>query len=195
MSFTTDLLTQYGYIVLFIALTLELIAFPLPGEILMTYSGFLIFQGNLKLIPCIVFATAGIITGITTSYVIGSKLGAEVFHKHGAKVHMGPDKFEKVSEWFNKYGNKLLIVAYFIPGVRHITGYFSGIVEISYKKFALNAYLGAILWSTTFILLGKTLGSEWNQFHTYIMKYSIIACLLLGIGLIIFFIIKKVRSK
>jgi membrane protein DedA with SNARE-associated domain len=35
---------------------------------------------------------------------------------------MGPEKLEKVSGWFDRYGNKLLIVAYYIPGVRAICG-------------------------------------------------------------------------
>jgi membrane protein DedA with SNARE-associated domain len=48
MNFVTDLFNQYGYLVLFAALMLELIAFPTPGETLMTYCGFLVFQGKLN---------------------------------------------------------------------------------------------------------------------------------------------------
>ena len=42
----TAYMDQFGYIVLFAALLLELIALPLPGEVLMSYTGFLIFYSK-----------------------------------------------------------------------------------------------------------------------------------------------------
>ena len=55
MNFITELLNQYGYVVLYLALLLELLGLPLPGEILMTYCGFLVLQGKLNFIICILF--------------------------------------------------------------------------------------------------------------------------------------------
>ena len=52
----TVYMDQFGYIVLFAALLLELIALPLPGEVLMSYTGFLIFQGNLNWLASILIA-------------------------------------------------------------------------------------------------------------------------------------------
>lgn len=101
---------------------------------------------------------------------------------------------EKVSGWFEQYGNKLLIVAYFIPGVRHITGYFSGITRIPYKKFAFHAYLGALIWTGTFISLGRTLGSKWDSFHGPSKKYLIIGGLAVAIVLIVYYVYKNHRA-
>ena len=53
---------------------------------------------------------------MTISYWIGYKLGVPFFHKHGHRIHLGPDRLEKMSNWFENYGNKLLLIAYFIPG-------------------------------------------------------------------------------
>ncbi|MDA8224160.1 MAG: DedA family protein, partial [Desulfitobacterium hafniense] len=165
MNFITDLFNHYGYIVLFVALMLELIAFPTPGETLMTYCGFLVFQGRLNWGISVIVAALGVIVGITISYFISLTLGTPFFQKYGSYIHLGPDKLEKTSQWFERYGNGLLVIAYFIPGVRHITGYFSGIAKIPFKKFALNAYIGAFIWAGTFISLGKILGSNWEKFH------------------------------
>ncbi|MEH7075754.1 DedA family protein [Neobacillus drentensis] len=126
MNHITDYLDQYGYIVLFVSLILELIAIPLPGEVLMTYSGFLVFQGQLNWLISIFSASVGACIGMTLSYWIGYKLGKPFFYKYGHWFHMGPERLDKTSDWFTKHGNKLLFIAYFIPGVRHITGYFSG---------------------------------------------------------------------
>ena len=191
----TLLLNQYGYIILFSALLLELIALPLPGEVMMTYCGFLVFEGKMNWIISILVATCGATLGITISHFIGATLGYEFFKKYGSYVHLGPERLKKTSTWFNTYGNTLLIVAYFIPGVRHVTGYFSGITKIPYKKFALNAYLGALIWSCTFISLGKTLGQNWDKFHGPIIKYAFIGSLIIASTIIIIYLYKKYKTK
>lgn len=195
MHTVTTLLNQYGYIVLFAALALELLAFPLPGEALMGYCGVLIFQGKLNWILSIIAASAGAAFGITASYWIGRLLGIPFFRKYGHYVHLGPDKIENISSWFERFGNKLLILAYFIPGVRHITGYFSGITKISYSRFALNAYIGSILWTSTFISLGKVLGPKWELYSSYVKKYLIIGSIIFAIILTLIYILKKYKTQ
>lgn len=191
----TAYIDQYGYIVLFIALLLELIAFPLPGEILMSYTGFLVFQGHLNWILSILTAGIGSCIGMTISYWIGYKLGQPFFEKYGSRFHMGPERFEKLSLWFSKYGNKLLLIAYFIPGIRHITGYFSGTTRVSFRIYAIFAYTGAFLWVTVFITLGKILGPQWETFHSSIKKYLIIGGIAAVAIFMVIYIYKKFKEK
>ncbi|NMM64891.1 phosphatase PAP2 family protein [Clostridium sp. P21] len=195
MQSITVLFNHYGYIVLLIALMLELIAFPLPGEVLMTYCGFLINQQKLNWLLSIIIAAAGTIIGITISYFVGSKLGVTFFKRYGHYIHLGPDKLDNTSVWFNKYGNRLILISYFIPGVRHITGYFSGITEISYKKFALNAYIGALLWTATFISLGKVLGTKWEKYHIMITKYLIISGLIIALIIVTIYLYRNYKQQ
>ncbi|WP_263486849.1 DedA family protein [Clostridium estertheticum] len=136
----------------------------------------------------ILVATAGVILGITISYFVGAKLGTRFFDKYGSYIHLGPKQREKTSKWFKASGNKLLILACFIPGVRHITGYFSGITEISYKRFAINAYFGAFLWTATFISLGKILGPDWDKFQSYISKYLVIGSISISLIFIMIYV-------
>ncbi|MBU3102388.1 MULTISPECIES: VTT domain-containing protein [Clostridium] len=189
------LVNHYGYIILFSSLVLELIAFPLPGELMLTYCGFLVYQSKMNWVIVILIATAGVISGITIAYFVGAKLGTRFFEKYGSYIHLGPAKIEKTSKWFESSGNKLLILAYFIPGVRHITGYFSGITKISYRRFALNSYFGALLWTTTFITLGKFLGPNWEKFHSYVSKYMIIGSLAMFLILIIVYTYRNHKQQ
>lgn len=195
VSHITAYIDQFGYIVLFVALLLELIALPLPGEVLMSYSGFLVYQGHLNWTLSILLAGVGACIGMTISYWVGYKLGTPFFDKYGHRFHMGPERIEKISHCYKKYGNKLLIVAYFIPGVRHITGYFSGITRLPYRTFALFSYSGAFVWGTTFITLGKVLGPQWEQFHTSIKKYLIIGSLIASCILVAIYMYKKYKVK
>lgn len=195
MHFVIELFNNYGYIVLFMTLALELIALPLPGEVLMTYCGYLVYMKKMNLPMSILVAGFGAAAGITLSYFIGNTLGVGFFHKHGHYVHMDEKRLDKISTWFEKYGNKLLIIAYFIPGVRHVTGYFSGITKIPYKKFAFNAYLGAFLWTSTFISLGKVLGGDWAKFHGLVRGYLIIGGLIIASIIAIIYIYKSYKQK
>jgi hypothetical protein len=86
-------------------------------------------------------------------------------------------------------------VSYFIPGVRHVTGYFSGITDIPYKKFALNSYIGALIWTSTFISLGKILGNDWEKFHTAIKKYLIIGGLIAAVVIILVYVYRYYRNQ
>jgi membrane protein DedA with SNARE-associated domain len=187
----TGLLDHYGYIVLVVALMLELIAFPLPGEVLMTYCGVLVSEYKLNWVLSILMATVGAVIGVTLSYLIGKTFGTKFFKKYGHYVHLDEKKLNHVSEWFDKFGNRLLLITYFIPGVRHITGYFSGITQISYKEFAFNSYLGAFIWTTTFISIGKILGPKWEKYHSLITKYLLVVSLIIAVVLVIVYVYKN----
>src|SRR5690625_2415662 len=140
-------------------------------------------------------AGVGSCSGMTVSYWIGYKLGTPFFQIYGHRIHLGPERIEKTSRWFKKYGNKLLIVAYFIPGIRHITGYFSGMTQISFRTYAIYAYSGAFIWTGTFTSLGKILGPQWEQFHISIKKYFFIGSVIVIILLVILYLLKNYTTK
>ncbi|KEO83169.1 VTT domain-containing protein [Tumebacillus flagellatus] len=190
-----QLLEHSGYIVLFGSLLLELIALPVPGEVLLSYAGLLIFQGRLNWGLSILVAGLGASAGISLSYWIGYRLGKPFFERYGSKFHLGPDKLEKTSQWFARYGNKMLIVGYFIPGVRHITGYFAGVTRIPFRKFALHAYTGAFLFTGTFISLGKVLGPKWDEFHHSIKKYLIIGGIIAAAAVVVVYLYRRYREQ
>ncbi|MDR4887784.1 bifunctional DedA family/phosphatase PAP2 family protein [Fredinandcohnia sp. QZ13] len=195
MDFITTYLDQHGYLVLFFALLLELLALPIPGEVVMGYAGYLVYQGRLNWFLSILVAGLGSSIGMTISYWIGFKLGSPFFEKHGHRIHLGPERLQKVSQWFTTYGNKVIMIAYYIPGVRHITGYFSGITQIPFRSYVLFAYGGAFIWVSIFISLGKILGPQWEQFHGAVKKYLVIAGIIAAIVIGIIYVIKKYKTQ
>ncbi|WP_255807883.1 VTT domain-containing protein [Cohnella mopanensis] len=170
---------------------LELIALPLPGEFIMTYAGLIVYEGQLNWFICILVGGIGTCIGVTISYWIGYRLGTPFFEKYGTRFHFGPDKLRSVSGWYQRYGNRLLLISYFIPGVRHITGLFSGTTRMSFRQYAIYAYSGAFIWVSTFISLGKLLGPKWEIYHHAINRYLI----LIGIILIAIYLCIQVYRK
>ncbi len=195
MSHVIQLLDQYGYIILFLALMLELIALPIPTEFLMSYVGYLAYKGQLNLYASILIAALGTSLGMTISYAIGYRLGYPFFRKYGHRFHIGEAQLEKLNKLFSKYGVSLLLISCFIPGVRHITGYFSGITHSKYRRFAPFAYAGALLWVSTFIGLGRALGPQYKIIEASIKRYLVIGVVIVGLLLIGYLLIKYNREK
>ncbi|SEB54084.1 VTT domain-containing protein [Paenibacillus sp. GP183] len=186
-----DAFNHHGYLILFLSLFLELLALPLPGELMMGSAGVMVFQGKLSWLGIILAGGAGVSLGMTVSYVIGYRLGLPFFEKYGKYIHFGPDKIERTSVWFEKHGNKLLIAAYYIPGVRHFTGYFSGVTRLSFRSYAIYAYSGAFLWVAVFVTIGKLLGPQWEKLHHAISRYLLIGAVIISLLFLIIFVIKR----
>jgi len=172
-----------------------MIAFPLPGEVIMSYCGFLVYQGHLNWFLSILIAWLGVSIGVTFSYWVGYKLGTPFLIKYGKFLFLRPERVKKTSEWFGKYGNKLLVISYFLPGIRHVTGYFSGITRLPFIKFAMLAYSGAFIWVTVFICTGKFLGPRWKTFSSIIKPFLINGGIIVLLIIVMFVIYKKYRVQ
>lgn len=165
-------ITQYGYLGIYVILGLSILALPIPDEFLMTFVGFLSFSGQLNPVLAIFSAALGSITGITIAYFLGRYFEANVLAY--LEKHAGGGRLEKVLKWYHRHGGKLLTVGYFIPGVRHLSGYIAGLSHLSYRNFAFFSYLGAIVWTSLFILLGRNLGSSWETILPILHRYSVL---------------------
>ncbi|MFD1884490.1 DedA family protein [Paenibacillus wenxiniae] len=194
VQYLESLFTHHGYLVLFLGLLLEFIALPFPGETTMAYAGYLSYMGHLHFGFVLLCAFAGTTIGMTITYFIGKKAGLPFMRKYGKWILLPEHKLDKAQKWFNKYGYTLVFVGYFIPGVRHFTGYFSGIMNYKFWRFAAYAYSGSFLWVLTFTLLGKIFGPQWNQIFHWIHAYSGEAITII-VGLIVAAVIVKYRRQ
>ena len=156
-------ITQHGYVGIFSLLVFGIVGLPVPDEWLLTFSGYLVFRHTLMFFPTLLSAFLGSACGITVSYSLGRIFDTYILEKYGWIFHLRPDTLARVHAWFERRGRWTLLVGYFIPGVRHLTGYVAGVSELSFANFALFAYTGAFCWATIFITLGYVLGEEWNR--------------------------------
>jgi membrane protein DedA with SNARE-associated domain len=156
-------ITHHGYAGIFSLLVFGIVGLPVPDEWLLTFSGYLIFKHTLLFLPTLGAAFLGSACGITVSYTLGRIFDTYVLEKYGRFFHMTPQRLKRVHSWFERRGRWTLLVGYFIPGVRHLTGYVAGVSELSFANFALFAYTGAFLWAAVFITVGYILGEQWNR--------------------------------
>jgi Uncharacterized membrane-associated protein len=184
---------QYGYLGLYGILGISILGVPIPDETLMVFIGFLTYEGKLNPILAILAAASGSISGITVAYFLGRVFQQKVLIH--LKKHAGSVRLEKVIKWYHQHGGKLLTIGYFIPGVRHLSGYIAGLSRLSYKKFAFFSYLGAILWVSIWVSLGRLLGSRWEAILPIIHRYAIILGVLATILLLAFYLLYKNRES
>lgn len=149
-----DWIARYGKPALIVLLALGVAGLPIPDESLMLIAGRLIAEGKWEPISTIIFALVGATCGITISYYLGYFPGSFIVKKWGHWIGLTDQRIKRAHDWFELVGKWSLVIGYFIPGLRHLTGYVAGTLRLSFWKFCLFAYGGAVLWATTFISLG-----------------------------------------
>jgi membrane protein DedA with SNARE-associated domain len=178
------LFEHFGYLVLLIGLPLDAIALPIPpGNTTLAYTGYLVYRGILDWLPASIAALAGAAMGVTITYWIGYKLGMPLTERFGKWLFMKPVHLEKTRAYYEKYGNKLLIVSFFIPGIRQFIGYFLGIIRVPYRTFALYALTGAGLWVSAFIVVGYAFGERWE--YVLLLAERYLKYIFIGLGFVL----------
>lgn len=194
----SHLLSHYGYLGIIIALAGGIIGLPLPDEVIMTFVGYQVFKGNMSYAFAVSSAFLGASIGMSTSYFLGYKLGLPFLKKYLSKIYT-EEKAEKIHTLFRRYGSFWIIFGFFIPGVRNINGYLSGIANLGLLKFGLVAYVGALIWSITYISIGYRLGEEWYLIQKLLgpyQKYSILILFFICfLVFLIYLLIKKILAK
>jgi membrane protein DedA with SNARE-associated domain len=186
-------ITQYGYAAIFGMLVLGIVGLPVPDETLLTFSGYLAFQGHLKLPWAYGSALAGSLCGITVSYTLGRTFGLGLIHRYGRYLRITEEHVEKAHAWFRRVGHWGLTFGYFVPGVRHLTAYAAGMSELEPRQFALFAYPGGCAWVACFMGLGYFLGERWEAVEQNIHHYLLAATGLAIIGLAVWLVWRKRR--
>lgn len=194
MNWLAHWLTQYGYAGLFSLLVLGIVGLPVPDETLLVFCGYLIWRGHLKSELTFLSGFAGSACGISLSYWIGRKYGRHFVHRYGRYLHITPRRLNRVTRWFHRIGVWVLMVGYFIPGVRHFTALVAGMSGIAYPRFAAFAYPGAAVWVLSFLTLGYFVGERWEHTSAAVHKWVLIASLCGGAAAAIFWWLRE-RAK
>ncbi|WP_096202032.1 DedA family protein [Bacillus sp. FJAT-45350] len=197
MEYLEYLITTYGYIGIVFMMMGGIIGFPIPDEVLLTLIGYYLYKGKLTYFLSFSSAYAGAILGISLSYFLGSKLGLPFLEKYGPKINISHKRIWNSQALFHTYGPFLLFIGFFIPGLRHITGYLSGIAKYPLWKFALFSYTGALVWVYLFIRIGQELGNHFI-IEDYIQRYSYYLggiLLLIVFGLIIRYLLSSKKKR
>ena len=158
----------------FSLLMVGILGVPVPDETLITYAGYLSFKGILMFLPAFGAAFLGTACGITLNYGMGHFGGTYLIGKFGTYLCITEEGTIKLHSWFVRFGKWLLLISYFVPGIRHLMAMTAGASKLAFPVFALFAFTGGFLWSLTFIAICYYFGEEWGKMSQQLRHWFIL---------------------
>ena len=196
MHFTknvTQTISSWGYIGIFGLMVLEASSLPIPSEIILPFSGYLVSRDLLNLWATILIATLGAIVGSFVDYYIGLK-GYQAITKYrlfGRSI-CSESQLQTAANWFTRYGPMMVFAARLVPVFRTIISFPAGAVRMPLSKFATYTISGCLIWNTLLIYIGYYLGNNWTEVAN-IAHYLVIVAVIAFAALAAFLIIRRRR--
>ncbi len=171
------LIDQYGYLAVGLLIALENIFPPIPSEIILTFTGFVILSTSMTIPGAILAATAGSILGAIILYGIGSILTEERLNRllatrTGRLLRLKPRDVNRAFNFFQHHGGKAIFLGRFIPVVRSLISIPAGMAEYPLLRFTLLSAIGTAIWNTVLISAGYLAGDNWQTILTTIESFS-----------------------
>ena len=192
----TDIISNMGYIGIFILMTIESAGIPIPSEIIMTYAGFLASGNGIPHLVLVAFiGSMGTAFGSAIGYGIGAWGGKPFADKYGKYLGLSPQKMLWAEKWFCKYGETACIYTRLLPVVRTIVNIPAGLLGMNFYKFVLYSILGAFPWCLVLSTIGYLLGENWQSIMHYMhmFSYLIVALIvLLALCCVVLYVLLKI---
>lgn len=200
-NWITEFMGQFGYISIFLLITLENVFPPLPSEVILTFGGFMTTNTTLTIPGVIVFSTAGSVVGAVILYRIGFMLGIRrlenIITRWGHILRVKVKDVHKAGSWFKRYSYWAVFLCRMVPLIRSLISIPAGISKMKFSLFILYTTAGTLIWNTLLVCAGAFLGNSWDKVLKFMDIYSKIIYIILGligIGIIITLFIRK-RQK
>jgi len=178
-----DLVTTWGYGVVFAAMVLESAGLPLPGETVTLLGGYAAGSGHLNLAGVIAAASGGAMVGDSIGYWVGRRAGWPLLLRVGRWLRQSPEQMETLRIQFLNHAGKSVLLGRFVAVLRVLAGPMAGAVGMPYGRFLVCNCTGAVLWATTMVSLAW-LGGRWSPFHRMVegvMQFGLGALALLAV--------------
>lgn len=151
------------YAILFLVIFAEtgLVVTPfLPGDSLLFAIGAIVAdpKTSLSLPLLLILLIAAAIIGDAINYAIGWRLGPKVFRYENSWL-LNKKHLLRAQDFYEKYGNKTIILARFIPIVRTFAPFVAGIGKMQYHRFAIYNVAGGIAWVAICLFSGYFFGA------------------------------------
>jgi membrane protein DedA with SNARE-associated domain len=156
---------------------------PIPSELVLSLSGFLVGQGRFSFVPLLVWTTAGTVASSLIPYVPGRWLGEErlrrFLRRFGQFVLVYESDLDKASGWFDRHGGEAVLICRLVPAVGGLISVAAGIKRMPLWRFVVYTALSSGLWNGAFIGLGWWLGARWGLAGQYehVALYAVLAAI------------------
>ncbi len=160
IDFIISLVSEWGYIGIFLMMFLESSFVPFPSEVAMIPAGYLVYKGEMNFIIAFLSGVLGSIAGAIFNYYLCCFFGREFIKKYGNFIGVTNEKFIKFQAFFDKYGEISIFNSRLIPGIRQYISLPAGLAKMNINKFIFYTALGSALWILVLMCLGYFIGEN-----------------------------------
>lgn len=192
-QFVQHIIASFGYAGVFFAMAIESACIPLPSEIILPFTGYMVFLNRFGFWPAIIAATFGNLFGSLVAYYIGVWGGRPFLKRYGRYFFINQRELDWTERLFDRYGEITVFVGRILPVVRTFISLPAGIARMNPWKMSLYTVLGAFLWCTFLIYIGQILGEKWDTLKPYFHRADVVVG---GVIIfVIFFVLWKRRKS
>jgi LPXTG-motif cell wall-anchored protein len=183
-----QLISQYGYLAVFVLMLAESACIPVPSEVIMMFGGALaagaVAGAHPQLSGVVAAGVLGSVAGSYVAWAVGRYAGQTAIRRLGRRVGVREHEIDRATAWFERHGPVAVLVGRVIPVIRTFISLPAGFADMSAATFGVYTTLGVIPWTAALGIAGYALGANWervaNDFHgpTYVIAGLAVAGLL-----------------
>ena len=198
VQFVTHVIDLGGYAGIVALMGINSACIPLPSEIIMTFSGYLVYLGRFNLYLVAAAGVVGCNLGSALAYWIGAKGGRPLVERYGKWVLMSRHDLDRMTWFFEKYGSIAVLVARCLPIVQTFIAFPAGIAKMPRLRFHIYISVGSGVWCLFLAYVGMKLGERWHtdpRFYQAFHRFHpvIVVALLAGIVWFVWSHVKRAR--
>ncbi|MBI4197646.1 MAG: DedA family protein [Chloroflexi bacterium] len=167
-------------------MAIESASIPLPSELIMPLSGWMLIQAKGLGLPYILLAglygALGNLLGSLLAYWLGSWGGRPLLERYGRYLLITRSDLANADRWFAKYGDWAVLLSRLLPVIRTFISFPAGVVKMRVMRFSVLTFAGSFPWSTGLAYGGYLLGENWEALRRAMRPFDIpviVACVVL----------------
>jgi membrane protein DedA with SNARE-associated domain len=161
-SFIIAVISATGYLGIALLMGIESACIPLPSEIIMPFSGYLVYTGRFQLLWVATAGAIGCNLGSAVAYWIGAHGGRPMVERFGKYVLLSRHDLDRTTQFFLEYGSITVFLARLLPVVRTFIALPAGIAKMPLLRFHIYTFLGSWPWCFVLAYVGMRLGRSWE---------------------------------
>jgi membrane protein DedA with SNARE-associated domain len=177
--FIIAVISASGYAGILLLMAIESACIPLPSEVIMPFSGYLVSTGRFNLWAVAVAGALGCNLGSLVAYYIGAWGGRPLVERYGRYALVSRHDLEAADRFFARYGEWAVFIARLLPVVRTFIALPAGISRMNVWRFHLYTFLGSLPWCLVLAYIGMRLGPRYTILREYFHRFDTVLGILI----------------
>ena len=165
-------ISMLGYPGVILMMAIESACIPLPSEVIMPFSGYLVSTGRFDLQIVAIAGALGCLLGSYAAYWVGSSSGRWFLVRYGRYVLIAPHEIDIADRFFARWGSPAVFTSRLLPVVRTFIAFPAGVARMRLLPFTIYTLAGSYLWCLILAYAGMKFGQHWNALGPYFHRFD-----------------------